>query len=97
MKAFLEYLLAASNMQVKSLLQNLTTDQLKLLVEIIYNVAKDIIPLSDSDKSKLWKYKRVIRGVLLRGLTRRQRQRRLVKIKDLLPIFIRGYLQWQES
>jgi len=97
MKAFLGYLLTASKVQVKSLLRNLTTDQLKLLVEIIYNVAKGIIPLSDSDKSTLWKYKRIIHRVLLQGLTRRQRQQRLVKIRDLLPIFIRGYLQWQES
>jgi len=50
MKAFLEYLLVAPKAQLKLLLKTLTADQLKLLVEIIYNAAKGIILLSDSDK-----------------------------------------------
>jgi len=97
MKAFLEFLLIAPKVQLKLLLKNLTTNQLKLLVEIIYNAAKGTIPLSDSDKSKLWKYKRIIRQVLLQGLTQRQRLQKLLKIRDLLPIFIESYLRWHEN
>jgi len=97
MKSFLEYLLINPKPQLKLLLKNLTTEQLKLIVEIIYKTAAENIPLSDGDKTKLSKHKSAIRKVLSPGITRRQGLEKVLKVSNLLAIFIRNYLQWHDN
>ena len=97
MKSFLEFLLSTSKSQRKMLITNLSYQQLKLIVEILYNIAMENIPLRKEDKRKLTQYKSSIRKVLSTRITRRQRLVRLIKLNEILPIVIRNYLQWQES
>ena len=97
MKYFLEFLLNTSNFQRNWLLKNLNVEQLKLIVEILFNVAMENIPSTKEDKRKLTKYKTPIRKVLSSRLTHRQRLVRLMKIRNILPLVVRKYLQWQEN
>lgn len=93
-KSFVHFLLNCSSQQFEYVLKTLTKDQLQIIVEILFNVVKGICPISDKNKTVLFKKKRLIREVLIPRLTSVQRRRRLQKIKKLLPIFLEACLQY---
>lgn len=97
MKSFLEFLLITIPLQRNAIMKTLTDQQLKILIEIIYNAAMNVIPVPDKDKKLLRKYKRNIREVLADGISKRLRRRRLLTLSNVLPIFLRHYLKWQDS
>ena len=97
MSRFFELYLHASHQQQKLLLMSLNDEQLKLLTEIIYNTAMENIPIPSEDKKKLSKYKTGIRKVLVEGISRTNRRRRLLYISNIIPVFIHNYLQWLEK
>lgn len=97
MNSFLEFLSIAPQQQQKALLMAITDKQLKLLIEILYNVAMDTVPISDGDKKKLSKYKLDIRKTLADGLSTTLRRRRLIAISGVLPVFIKNYSRWLEN
>lgn len=97
MEAFLNFLLFAPQRQREIIVQTLTDEQLKLVMEIIYNVANDVIEIPKSDKTLLSRYKLGIRRTLVNGISKRKRRHRLVLVSKLLPIFIRNYLKWREN
>jgi len=97
MKYLLDFLQFAPNEQRKIVIQTLSDEQLQLLIEIIYNVANDVIVISKSDENLLRRYKLGIRRTLVEGISRKQRRQRLLLISQLLPIFIKHYLKWQEN
>lgn len=96
MNTFLEYLAVAPKYQRKILILTLTVQQLKLLTEIIFNSAMDTMSTSEEDKNILRKYKLSIRKVLVDGITKQERRRRLLTISNILPRFINNYLKWQK-
>lgn len=91
---FIQFLLTCSFKQFVYILKTLTKDQLQVITEIIFNVARGVCPISDENKMVLAKRKRLIREVVLPRLTHEQRRRRLLKIKKLLPIFLEACLQY---
>lgn len=91
MDSFLEFLAIAPPHQQKMLLKSSTDEQLKLLIEIIYNIAMDNIPISDEDKRQLSKYKLGIRKVLAHEISRTQRRQRLIAVSSVFSIFIKYY------
>ena len=93
-KTLIHFLLICSTQQFEYTLKTLTKIQLTVIVEILFNVVKGVCPISDRNKTKLYKKKRLIREVLIPRLTPTQRKRRLLKIKKLLPIFLQAYLQY---
>lgn len=97
MKSFIKFLHSTTSLQRKAIMKSLTNDQLKLLIEIVYNVAMNVIPILEEDKRLLSKHKLSIRRTLEEGISKKQRQQRLLTIHKILPIFIRNYLKWQES
>lgn len=98
MRGFIDFLTTASKQQQIMLLKSLTYTQLKLLIEIIYNVVMDNIPITNDDKKKLIKHKSTIRKVLVEGLSLQQRRKRLLLLKgNILYIFIKNYLEWQKN
>jgi hypothetical protein len=92
-KSFVHFLLICSPQQFKCTLKTLTKNQLQVIVEIIFNVMKGICPISDKNKTKQYKRKRLIREVILPKLTPEQRKRRLKKHKRVLPIFLEACLK----
>lgn len=97
MKCFVDFLYTAAPHQRQVILKTLSNDQLKLLTEIIYNTAMDIIPIPDKDKKLLRKHRRNIRATLAQGISKQQRRRRLLTLNKILPVFIRHYLKWQDN
>jgi hypothetical protein len=92
-KSFVHFLLICSPQQFKCTLKTLTKNQLQVIVEIIFNVMKGICPISDKNKTKQYKRKRLIREVILPKLSPEQRKRRLKKHKRVLPIFLEACLK----
>jgi hypothetical protein len=92
-KSFVHFLLICSPQQFKCTLKTLTKNQLQVIVEIIFNMMKGICPISDKNKTKQYKRKRLIREVILPKLTPEQRKRRLKKHKRVLPIFLEACLK----
>jgi hypothetical protein len=52
-----------SRLQLKALLDTITNDQLKVLVQVTVNVLRGSLPLTQSYKVKLKKHKRLIRAL----------------------------------
>ena len=94
MKELAEFLLKAPAHQQKAVLQTLTVEQLKFMVEIIFNAVKGTTPLADDDKRILYRRRQAISKLLARGITIRQRKQRLLALVDVLLIFIQSYLQY---
>ena len=90
----IQFLLTCSTQQLEFLLKTFTKDQLQVIMEIIYNVAKGVCPISDKNKTILMKRKRLIRAVLLPKLTPNQRKKGLQKIKKIFPIFLEASLRY---
>lgn len=92
-KSFVHFLLICSPQQFEYTLKSLTKNQLQVIIEIIFNVMKGICPISDKNKTKLYKQKRLIREVILPKLTPEQRKHCLKKLKRVLPIFLEACLK----
>jgi len=95
MNTFLEFLSIAPIHQRKILVLTLSNEQLKLLIEIIYNTAMENIQISSEDKRKLVKYKLDIRRTLAAGISKKERRQRLFTISNILPLLIKIYIRWQ--
>lgn len=77
------------------LLKSLSKHQLKVLVEIIYNILKGVIPLSSKYKKSLFKYRSSIRLLTSKKVTVKTRQSKLVKIQEIIPLIIRAYWKYE--
>ena len=97
MKSLVEFWLAASDKQKKELLLTLTNQQLKFLMEIIYNIVTDNISIPEKHKKQLIKHKLSIQKVLTDGISTHQRRQRLFVLAKILPIFLNNYLQWLKN
>jgi hypothetical protein len=53
--------LTTSRLQRKALLDTITNEQLKVLIEVTVNLLRGVLPISAAQKSKLKKYKKLIR------------------------------------
>lgn len=84
------FLLSCTTQQYHYFLKTLNRDQLQIIIEIIYNVVQGVCTIVDKDKTTLKKRQRLIREILLPRLTPLQRKRKLFKIKQLLPIFLKA-------
>ena len=82
----------ASSLQLKFILKTLTKDQLQTIVEIIYNVVQGLYPVSVADKKKLNRYKSTIRKLFEPRLSRIERKRTLIKLKNIIPVFLNIYI-----
>jgi hypothetical protein len=53
--------LTTSRLQRKALLDTITNDQLKVLIEVTVNLLRGVLPITTAQKSKLKKYRKLIR------------------------------------
>lgn len=89
---FLNFFANTSKRQRIAIIQTLTANQLRLFTEIIYNIIRGNISLSDIIKSKLKRNKNGLRKVIARTLSRKERKRKLLDIQNCLPLVIKTYL-----
>lgn len=93
-QTFIQFLLMSSPQQYDYILRTLTSNQLQVIVEIVFNAVKGTIPISGENKTTLIKRKRLIREVLLKRIPQQHRINQLKKIRKLLPIFFQAYLTY---
>lgn len=93
-QSFIQFLLICSTEQITYILKTLTTNQLQVILEILYNVIKGVCPISKKNKTALMQRKRLIREVLRPDLTLNQRRRQLQKLKKELPIFLEACIHY---
>lgn len=84
----LQFLVHSTDEQRKVLIKKLTTEQMKVILEAIYNVLFGTCPIGEKDKKKLSAHKAVIRRMISKDLTQKQQQRLLTNHRDLLPLLI---------
>lgn len=94
-KCFLLFINSCGSEQRKAVLQVTNEHQLKLLVEIIFNLLKGIIPLPKHSKRQLSVNRPKIRRVIEESLQQRVRKIRLLKISNILPLIIQSYLKYE--
>lgn len=89
-----QFLIDISNNQMIQVIKILTKVQLQEIIEIIYNVVQGVCSVSDSDKILLNKHKQFIRKILLKQTTLQHKKLLRLKIRKILPIFLKAYLQY---
>lgn len=91
---FILFLIDAPRQQLMSILKILTKEQLQAIIEIIYNVVQGVSPISESNKSILNKNKNLIRRLVAKRSTLSQRKKIVLKLRNILPIFFRSYINY---
>lgn len=95
MKDYLaHFLLNATVKQISQAIKSLNKKQLEWLIEIIYNVMQGVCSISSVDKTLLTKKRKLIRKIVSKGVAYKQRKLYLLKIRGLLPIFLKTYLRY---
>lgn len=80
--------------QRSAILKTLSTQQLRAVLEAIYNVLKGTCPLNDKDKKLLYNYRTSIRRLVSKRLTRKQQRRLLKKYGDILPALLKPVVEF---
>ena len=89
---FLSLLLTENDKQKQAILKTMNMEQLRVLVECIYNIQHGVIKISNTLKKKLSHHKCVIRKITEQGKTPTQRKKLLVKHHTLLSLFLKTIL-----
>lgn len=89
---FLELVQSTSVKQRKALLQTLTKDQFYALSEIILNVYKGTVPVSDYYVKKLLPFKRSIQMMTQKHVSGKRKKKLLVTKHAMLPLLIKPVL-----
>ena len=90
--AFLQLLYATNAKQRKVLLQTISNEQLKALCEVIWNVYKGTVPVSDRYVKKLTPYKTIIRSLISRRVGRKRKKIILVQRHSMIPWLLKPVL-----
>jgi hypothetical protein len=87
-----QLLVEASEPQRKAIIKTLSEQQVHAVIEAIYNVLGGVCPVNSKDKRTLCDYKTVIRRMVTKELTSKQRQSLLAKHQNILPLLLKPVL-----
>ena len=90
--AFLNLLHSSHAKQRKALLKTMTQNQLKVLIEVIYNIFKGTLRLSKYYIKKLFPHRTTIRSIASRRVNRKRKRDIFVKKHSIIPILIKPVL-----
>ena len=90
--AFLNLLYSTSDLQRKALLKTITTKQLNALCEIIYNIYKRTVKLSQYFVKKLVPFKAEILTLINKRVSEAKKKATLIKLRTILPIVLKPVL-----
>lgn len=94
---FLKGFLTLTTSQQTLLVKNLNDDQLKSMVEIVYNILQGVCSISKFEKENLRTYKSSLRALTSKRIPRGKRRRLLLKTKSIIPILIKVYLRYSKK
>lgn len=89
--------MVAEKNQRDALIHTLTDQQLQILVEIIYNLIKGGIHISNKYKDVLSVNKNNVRKVVEESISKRLRKKRLLKISGDLPIILQAFFKYESG
>ena len=84
----IKYLKVAPKSQRKFLIDNITTDQLRALRDIIYNILLGNCSVKASTKNKLFKYKNIMREIVERSVSKKKLKELFKKIIPVLSLIL---------
>jgi len=85
----LEVLTGASVLQRKAILRTLTKQQLRAILEAVYNVLRGTCPLHPKDKKTLFEYRDIIRRMVSKKLSEKQQRLLVNKYQNILPLLLK--------
>lgn len=95
---FLSLLYKADFKQRRALLESISKDQLLTLCELVLNVIKGVIPVSQASKDKLRRYAKILRTLAeKRSVSRRKKIDLLVKHHRLVPTLLQACKKFIDS
>ena len=94
-KSFLHFLSSCDKEQRKAIMQTTTDDQLKLLVEIVLNILRGVIPTSTKTRNLLRSSKNNIRKVVEDSISKTLRRKRLAIISSEIPVILHSFLKYE--
>ena len=99
---FIGLLLNTDKRQRRVLLQSISKQQLRAVIEIIYNVLQGYGNITEKDKKYLEKYRSVIRRLVDKRISSLSRKKLLIKyffiVHRLLQVIQKHIaIQWQEN
>lgn len=89
---FLSLLASADDKQRVVMMKTMNDQQLKVLVECVYNILFGVIPLSPQYKKKISTHKNAIRQITEQDISRERRKRLLLKHRTILPTLLKVVL-----
>lgn len=94
---FLQFISTCSNEQRLAVLKTLDKKQIKILVEIIFNIGQSVIPITTKQKNKFTQSRRIIRQLLQPNVEVKARRNKLLKLSDLIPSFIQIFFKYDQG
>ena len=91
------FLSTARSQQITSILFTLTLQQQKSLIEIVYNILKGTISLTNATRKKIIRHQKDIRSLVVGQLTERQRRNRLQKIVSIIPLLMTAFIKYESG
>ena len=85
---FIKYLKVATKRQSRFLIDNITSDQLRALRDIIYNILLGNCSVKASTKKKLIKYKSIMRRIVERSVSRKKAKDLFKKLIPILSLIL---------
>ena len=85
---YIRFVKTCNKLQRNYLIEFSTSEQLQALTDIIYNVLLGNCPLGKNIKSKLSKYKNIMRQIVEKKVTKKKRKILLKKLNLVLPLII---------
>ena len=87
--SFISLLARSEDGQKIALLKSMTIEQMKVIIECVYNVLYGVVPMNTKTKNNLSRYKNVIRELTDKETTRVRRKKLLLKYRFVLPPIIK--------
>lgn len=96
-RAFLHFMLCANNVQQKSIVKSLTSEQYDVISEIALNIYTGTYPLSKQYINLLKPYQLDIRALGSREIGTKQKRRILLKHLPLVPLLLKPIVSHLEK
>ncbi len=79
-----------SKIQRKILLDTITKDQLRALIEIIVNLSQGVLPITPKRKSELGKFKKLFRTIGYKSVSLKRKQKLLGRSGHVVALLLKA-------
>lgn len=90
---YIRFMKTCSKLQRNYLIEFSTPEQLQAITDIIYNILLGNCPLGENIKSKLSKYKSIMRQIVEKKVTKKRRKILLKKLNLVFPLILTAALK----